>query len=116
MAIFARWRPLRTLPSPRGRDAEPGVYELADTQRRTVYIGQSARDVPTRIRQHLSAGGCIAEHAAFWRMAPSRVPEADEAEAIAAHRDRHGDVPPCNRATPRRRGARRRWSERSRSE
>ena len=113
MPIFARWRPLRTLPRPRGRDALPGVYELADERKRTVYLGQSARDVPNRIRQHLAAGGCVAERAVYWRMAYSRVPQADEAALIAAHRARHGALPSCNDAVPRERDARRRWSERS---
>lgn len=116
MSIFARWRPLRTLPVPRGRDPLPGVYELADEGRRTIYVGQSARDVPNRIRRHLQAEGCVARHAAFWRMEPSRVPQADEADLIAAYVSAHGDVPPCNRATPRRRNARRRWAERSRGD
>jgi hypothetical protein len=113
MAIFARWRPLATLPPRRGRDAQPGVYELADAERRTVYVGQSARDVPNRIRQHLARGGCVARRAAFWRMAYSRVPQADEAELLARHRARHDTLPPCNEATPRRRDAARRWTERS---
>jgi GTPase len=61
--------PPRPPAPPRGRDALPGVYELADADKRVVYIGQSATDVPNRLRQHLAAGGCVAERAAFWRMA-----------------------------------------------
>src|SRR5690606_24484894 len=41
MPILARWRPLANLPAPRGRDAMPGVYELADAEKNLVYIGQS---------------------------------------------------------------------------
>lgn len=114
MPIFARWRPLATLPARTGRDALPGVYELADAQKRTIYVGQSGRDVPNRIRQHLARGGCVAQRAALWRMAYSRVPQADEAELIADHGRRHGGPPPCNAAEPLRRGADRRWTERSR--
>lgn len=113
MPIFARWRPITVLPAPRGRDPWPGVYEVADAEKRTIYVGQSARDVPGRIRQHLAAGGCVAEHAAYWRFAPSRVPQADEADHLARHRARTGDLPPCNRQTPLERDARRRWRERS---
>ena len=113
MPIAARWRPLSSLPRARGRDAQPGVYELADAERRTIYIGQSARDVPNRIRQHLSKGGCVAERVAYWRSAYSRVPQAEEAELIAAYLARHGETPPCNRAEPRRRDASRRYRERS---
>lgn len=113
MPIFARWRPLRTLPRPRGRDPLPGVYELADERKRTIYLGQSARDVPGRIRQHLARGGCVADRAVYWRMSYSRVPQAHEAELIAAHRARHGGLPPCNAATPRGRDAKRRFAERS---
>lgn len=113
MPIPARWRRLASLPPPRGRDAEPGVYELADAERRVIYIGQSARDVPNRIRQHLKRSPCIAERAVYWRSAYSRVPQAEEAELIAAYLDRHGDTPPCNRAEPRRRDAARRYRERS---
>ncbi|MEX2501514.1 MAG: GIY-YIG nuclease family protein [Trueperaceae bacterium] len=92
----------------------PGVYEIADRDKRTVYVGQSSRDVPTRVRQHLSAGGCVAERASYWRTAYSRVPQATEAELLARHRERHGDLPVCNRATPRDRDPVRRWRERSR--
>lgn len=94
----------------------PGVYELADEEKVTIYLGQSARDVPNRIRQHLARGGCIAERAVHWRMAYSRVPQADEAELIAEHARRHGEPPPCNGATPLRRDGTRRWIERSRSD
>lgn len=114
MPIFARWRPLGNLPARVGRDALPGVYEIADEHKRTVYLGQSSRDVPNRIRQHLARGGCVASCAVYWRMAYSRVPQADEAELITSYRKAHGDLPPCNGATPLRRDARRRWSERSR--
>ena len=112
MAIAARWRRLDRLPAARGRDPEPGVYELADADKRVIYIGQSAVDVPNRLRQHLASGGCVAERAAFWRSAYSRVPQADEAALLARHRARHGDVPGCNRAIPKARDARRRRAER----
>ena len=116
MPISARWRKLDALPARRGRDAMPGVYELANGERQTVYIGQSLKDVPNRIRQHLSKGGCTAEQTAYWRYAYSRVPQADEAAHIAAHIARHGDVPLCNRVAPQPRGAKRRYLERSREE
>ena len=114
MAIAARWRRLDRLPAPRGRDPLPGVYEIADAEKRTIYIGQSARDVPSRIRQHLASGTCVAERGVWWRMAESRVPQADEAELIASYQARHGGLPTCNDARPRRRDAARRWRERSR--
>ena len=113
MPIAARWRRLDRLPPPRGRDPQPGVYELADADKRVIYVGQSAVDVPNRLRQHLAAGGCVAERAAFWRSAYSRVPQADEATLLAAYRDRHGDVPDCNEAVPKLRDAARRQTERS---
>ena len=113
MPIAARWRRIDRLPGPRGRDPAPGVYELADAERRVVYIGQSAGDVPGRLRQHLAAGGCVAERAAFWRMRASRVPRADEAALLASYVARHGEIPPCNRARPLARDARRRYAERS---
>ena len=113
MPIAARWRRLDRLPPERGRDPQPGVYELADADRVIVYIGQSAQDVPRRLRQHLASGGCVAAHAVFWRMAESRVPQADEARLLAEHLARHGELPACNRARPRLRDARRRYTERS---
>ena len=116
MPISARWRKLDALPSPRGRDAMPGVYELADAKKQLIYIGQSAKDVPKRIRQHLSTRTCVAERALYWRYAYSRVPQADEAAHIGAFRARHGDLPLCNRATPQPREAQRRYLERSREE
>lgn len=101
MSIWARWRPLANLPTPRGRDAQPGVYELADEDKRVIYVGQSAVDVPNRIRQHLSRPCCVAERAAFWRYEHSRVPQAREAELLSDYRAAHGgNLPPCNRATP----------------
>lgn len=112
MGIAARWRRLDRLPAPRGRDAMPGVYQLADAERKIIYVGQSARDVPNRIRQHLAAHGCVAERAAFWRYAYSRVPQADEAALLAEHRRRHGAMPVCNRQEPLERDSRRRARER----
>ena len=102
MPIAGRWRKLSNLPAPRGRDAMPGVYELADAEKRTIYIGQSARDVPNRLRQHLSRPSCVRGRACYWRYEYSRVPQADEAE-----------LPPCNRATPQLRDAQRRYAERT---
>lgn len=89
----------------------PGVYELADAEKRIIYIGQSATDVPNRLRQHLARGGCVAQEAAYWRYAYSRVPQADEAELLAAYLAEHGELPRCNRATPLTRDARRRAAE-----
>ena len=115
MPIAARWRRLERLPPPRGRDAMPGVYELADGQRHCIYIGQSAIDVPNRVRQHLTRLGCIRERAMFWRYRYSRVPQADEASLMAEHLRRCGRLPSCNRARPLPRDALRRWRERSSS-
>lgn len=116
MPISARWRSLGRLPAPRGRDAMPGVYELADGDKRVIYVGQSARDVPNRIRQHLQKTPCIRERALYWRYRYSRVPQAEEAALLGSYAEAHGELPPCNRATPLRRDARRRYGERSRSE
>lgn len=91
----------------------PGVYELADADKRTLYIGQSKTDVPNRIRQHLQTNACIAERLVYWRYAYSRVPQADEASLIGRYLDDHGQLPPCNTATPRLRDALRRYRERS---
>jgi hypothetical protein len=93
----------------------PGVYELADADRSVIYIGQSATDVPNRLRQHLARGGCVAERAVWWRWRHSLVPQAEEADLLAAFVVRHGRVPDCNEALPRQRDARRRWIERSTS-
>ena len=116
MPLFARWRSLSALPARRGRDAQPGVYELADADKALLYIGQSAKDVPNRIRQHLQKEGCIRERAQYWRYSYSRMPQAEEAEHLAryaAHRD--GGLPPCNRSGQQLRDTTRRYNERSRS-
>jgi hypothetical protein len=113
MPIAARWRSLARLPAARGRDAMPGVYEIADREKAVLYIGQSARDVPNRLRQHLTSNACIRERGCFWRYSYSRVPQADEAELLAHYRVANGDLPPCNRAEALRRGTRRRYAERS---
>jgi len=112
--IQARWRRLDALPPRRGRDAEPGVYELADAHKRVIYIGQSAKDVPNRIRQHLSKNACIMQEAVYWRSRYSRVPQADEAALLAHYTARYEALPPCNRAAQRERDAERRFLERSR--
>ncbi len=114
MPISARWRHLDKLPPPRGRDAQPGVYELADEHKKVIYIGQSARDVPNRIRQHLGKNPCISEHAVYWRSRYSRVPQADEAALLAAYQARYEALPLCNRGTQQVRDAKRRYLERSR--
>ena len=113
MPIAARWRRLESLPPPRGRDAMPGVYELADAHKRVIYIGQSARDVPNRLRQHLARRGCVAERALYWRYRYSRVPQAEEAALLGEYVVRHGDLPECNSASPRRRDPLARYRERS---
>jgi hypothetical protein len=116
MPIAARWRPFDRLPPRRGRDAMPGVYELADENRQVIYIGQSGRDVPNRIRQHLERHGCIRSQAHYWRYAFSRIPQAEEAELLARHQDRHGTLPRCNRGGQRQRDPEGRYRERSRGE
>ena len=113
MPIAARWRSLDDLPPARGREAQPGVYELADAEKRVIYIGQSATDVPNRLRQHLSRHGCIRERAVYWRREYSRVPKAAEADLLAAHLRLFGEPPACNRANARVRGRAARYAERS---
>jgi hypothetical protein len=113
MPINVRWRKLSTLPSVRGRDAQPGIYELADEEKTIIYIGQSATDVPNRIRQHLEKNDCVIEKLVYWRYQYSRVPQADEAKHIDLHVERFGELPLCNRATPIVRDAKRRYLERS---
>ena len=113
MPIAARWRQFQRLPAVRGRDAMPGVYELADAERRVIYIGQSASDVPNRLRQHLARPGCVRDTAVYWRYRYSRVPQAEESALLASYEARFGCLPPCNRARPLPRDAVRRWRERS---
>jgi excinuclease UvrABC nuclease subunit len=113
--ISARWRRLTALPPPRGRDAQPGVYELADAGKTLIYIGQSAKDVPNRIRQHLGKNPCITERAVYWRSRYSRVPQTEEAALLADYQQRHEALPPCNRANQRVRDTKKRYLERSRS-
>ncbi len=115
MPLFARWRKLAALPARRGRDAAPGVYELADEDKTLLYIGQSAKDVPNRIRQHLQKNPCIRERACYWRFSYSRVPQAEEADHLERYKAQHGGLPPCNRAGQQVRDATRRFNERSRS-
>lgn len=115
MPIPARWRRLDALPARRGRDAEPGVYELADEHKKVIYIGQSAKDVPNRIRQHLGKNDCVTQRAVYWRSRYSRVPQADEAALLAHYRTKYEALPLCNRAAQRERDAKKRYLERSRS-
>lgn len=93
----------------------PGIYELANEAKLIIYIGQSAKDVPNRIRQHLQKSDCIAEKIMYWRYEYSRVPQADEAKHIALFVERVGALPECNTATPKLRNALRRYHERSHS-
>lgn len=120
MPISARWRKLDALPPRRGRDAEPGVYELADAKKQVIYIGQSAKDVPNRIRQHLEGKAgknpCVTEDAVYWRSRYSRVPRSEEAALLAQYLTKYEALPLCNRATQRVRDANKRYLERSGSE
>ncbi len=115
MPISARWRHLDALPAKRGRDAEPGVYELADEHKQVIYIGQSAKDVPNRIRQHLGKNACITQRAVYWRSRYSRVPQADEAALLTRYQAKYEALPLCNRVAQRERDATKRYLERSRS-
>lgn len=115
MPLFKPWRKLDKLPSRRGRDAQPGVYELANEKKQIIYIGQSAKDVPNRIRQHLEKNLCIQQNVVYWRYSYSRVPQSEEAQHIASYRQREGELPSCNKATPKIRDGQRRYKERSRS-
>jgi len=91
----------------------PGVYELADEEKNVIYIGQSGRDVPNRIRQHLARSGPIRDRVVYWRYGYSRVPQADESRLLAEYRRANeGRSPPCNTAVPRARDSARRFSER----
>jgi len=91
----------------------PGVYELADADKKTIYIGQSARDVPNRIRQHLARPGCVRDAVCYWRYEYSRVPQADEARLLGQFSSANdGAIPACNSAVPLKRDALRRFSER----
>lgn len=92
----------------------PGIYELADSEKVLIYIGQSAKDVPNRIRQHLQKNSCVQEHLYFWRYEYSRVPQADEARHITLYLKRFACLPPCNEATPKERDSLKRYLERSR--
>ena len=113
MPIAKRWRKLLSLPARRGRDAMPGIYELATEDKELIYIGQSAKDVPNRIRQHLEKASCIKEAAFYWRYSYSRIPQADEAKHIALYVNRYGHLPKCNTATPKLRSGLKRYRERS---
>jgi len=113
MPIFAAWRNLDKLPKRSGRDAQPGIYEIADEKKRVIYIGQSARDVPNRIRQHLKSSSCIIAKAYYWRYQFSRVPQAEEAKQLAQHMTKHGRIPICNQVKPLEKDISRRYSERS---
>ena len=115
MPISARWRKLEKLPPKKGRDAMPGVYELADEDKTIIYIGQSKTDVPNRIRQHLQKNVCVAERIVYWRYEHSRVPQADEAKLLTDYQNTYDAMPPCNKAMPKERDAKRRYAERSRS-
>lgn len=111
MPIAARWRSLDSLPAPRGRDAMPGVYELADEDKNVIYIGMSKTDVPGRLRQHLARQGPVRERARWWRYEYSRIPAAEEARLLADFRERHGCLPDCNTARPLERNSVRRYRE-----
>ncbi|UCH26753.1 MAG: GIY-YIG nuclease family protein [Trueperaceae bacterium] len=92
----------------------PGVYELADAQKALLYIGQSAKDVPNRIRQHLIRHTCLQARATYWRYIFSRIPQAEEEVHLRRYLSRHGDLPPCNKTISRERDGKKRYRERSR--
>ncbi len=93
----------------------PGVYELADAERNIIYIGMSEKDVPARLKQHLSRPAPLRELAVFWRYEYSRVPQAREAQLLAEYRAQYGRLPDCNSGKPLERDARRRYRELSSS-
>lgn len=114
MPILQRWRPLANLPAKSRREALTGIYELADENKVLIYIGQSATDVPNRIRQHLARSECLKDKVVYWRYAYSSTPQSDEAAHITRYQEKYGMLPLCNRATPKVRTGQQKLKERAR--
>jgi excinuclease UvrABC nuclease subunit len=77
--------------------SKSGVYEVADKDERTVYIG-SAKDVRARVEEHLMErpASCIRLHAAMIRVEYTADYKFQEQHLRALFRNVNGRDPKCH--------------------
>ena len=80
---------------------DPGVYELGDSNKYTVYVGSSI-EVKSRLRRHVNApsDSCIGNKASYYRVEYCSNYEQREVELYDKHVFLYGRPPECNDVRP----------------
>ena len=94
MGIVSAWRSL-TLVQVASVPKQEGVYELADSSRATIYIGQS-KDLKSRLQTLLTTNDPFWRHAANFRYELTSRSEQRKRELLEEYSNKHGRHPPCN--------------------
>jgi predicted GIY-YIG superfamily endonuclease len=74
---------------------QEGVYELADSSRATIYIGQSS-DLNRRLLALLNTDDPFWRHAANFRYELTSQSEQRKRELLDEYHQKHERYPPCN--------------------
>lgn len=94
MGIVTAWRSLTSIQVASVLKQE-GVYELADSSRATIYIGQS-KDLNSRLQALLTSNDPFWRHAANFRCELTSRSEQRRRERLEEYFQKHGRYPPCN--------------------
>lgn len=94
MGIAAPWHSL-TFVQVASVPKQKGVYELADSHRATIYIGQSA-DLHGLLHTLLNTNDPLWRRAANFRYELASWPQHRRRELLDEYFQHHGRYPPCN--------------------
>ena len=94
MGIAAIWHSL-TFVQVASVPKQTGVFELADSRRATIYIGQST-DLQAQLQTLLSSNDPLWRRAANFRYELASWPQQRRRELLEEYFQHHGRYPPCN--------------------
>ena len=94
MGIVADWRSLTSVQLA-SVPKEEGVYELADSSRSTIYIGQS-NDLNRRLQALLNTNDLFWRHAAYFRYELTSRSDQRKRELLEEFSHKNGRYPSCN--------------------
>ncbi len=95
MSIVAPWHSLTYVQVASSVPKQKGVYELADSRRATIYIGQST-DLNSQLQTLLNSSDPLWRHAANFRFELTAWPQQRRRELLEEYFQQHGRYPACN--------------------